>query len=84
MHQGQHPNRVPLNLIHQPITFVRHQFASACDLARLAHLWMRGQPSGRIAEKLIHAHGRVGVVGRDVVPNVGAVLFRLWRPDDYY
>ena len=45
---------------------------------------MRGQPDGRIAEKLIHANGRAGVVGRDVVPNVGAALFRFWRPDDYH
>src|SRR4030065_2943977 len=43
---------------------------------------MIGQPGSRIAEKLIHPGGGSRVVGRDVVPHVGAILLRLWRPND--
>ena len=61
---------------------MRYQFTGAGNLPRRAKLGMLGQPGCRIAEKLIHSGGRVRVVGRNVVPRVSAVLFRLRCPND--
>ena len=76
------PKPARIDLIDQTIAFVRYQFASTRYLACRANLRMVSQPRSRSAEKPIHVNSRIGVFSRDVVPNVGSILFRLRRPDD--
>src|SRR5258708_15577562 len=84
MDQGQHPYDVAFDLVHQTIAFVRDQLASAGDFPGPAKHWKIRQLSGCDAEKLVQPGGRPQVVGRDMIPHLGAILLRLWRPNDLH
>lgn len=74
VNQGQQPHGFAADFVHQAIAFMWDQLAGSMNLSWQPQLRVFGQSSGRIAKELIYASSRSRVVGRDVVPNVSAIL----------
>jgi len=69
----------------QAIAFMWKQLACAWHLTGLSQVWVIGQPSGRLAEKRVHARSSVPVICYNVVTDSDAVLpcgCRLWNSHD--
>ena len=83
VHQGQDPHDFVVDLVHQSIAFVRDHFAGASNRAGSGQLGMVGKPSRRVTEKHVQSPGRERVVGRNVQPDVVAILFRFGCPSNF-
>lgn len=84
MHQGQHPNCVLLDLVNKAIIFVRDYLARTRNPADTPILRMMGEPGGCLAEQFVHLDGGTRAVGSDVIEYLGAVVFRLGRPENFH
>src|SRR5258706_11895653 len=82
MGNSEHPDHFAVDLVDQPVTLMRDQFARSGYLPAAAAHRKVAQGLRRIAEKLVQPRGGVRIVGRDEVPDIGAVLLRLRCPDD--
>lgn len=84
MHQGEHPNRILLDLVDQTIAFVHDRFTGAGNAAGAPILRMIGEPGRSLAEQIVHLDGGTRTVGGDGAENLGAVVFCLGRSADFH
>ena len=82
MHQGQHPELIPMDLVDKAIILVCYPLEGTGYLACAPHLGMGLKPRGGTAEPLIHVDSRQRIMGRYVFPYLSTVPLGLGRPED--
>lgn len=82
MNEGENPDPVLIDGVDQAVAGMRDQLAGVRNMARLSHEGVICQPGCGFTEQLVHADRGGRVVGRDVIHDVGAVLFGFRRPEN--
>jgi hypothetical protein len=70
------------DLVHQSIALVNDQLARSLNVAHPTDHRMLRQPTYGLAEQFVRSDGCLRVVASNVVENVGAILLRLYGPED--
>lgn len=85
MHQGEHPDRVLLDLVDQAVELLCTTASRVPGMRPVRPiLRMISEPGSGLAEQIVHLDGGTRAVGGDVIEDLGAVVFRLGRPADFH
>lgn len=84
MNDGENPDGVSVYLINQSVTAVRRKFARSGHFAFVPQHREIGKSGNGLAEQVINSDGGGAIALQEIVPNIGAVLARLRRSENFH